>query len=1171
MADPFSFGFDSLASQGWPNSLPRRRSRPQPEPFVLSPEEESSVIKSTLRGGLSGLAFVGNVLDTPGSMVRNALVGRNPFQGFLSPENRTTGRELLEKAGMLRKNKPGFDWGDVAGVAAEIATDPLLFTGAFGAGLSKSGKAAKALGILGEAPKVASAQLGRQVGKRAGRMNLTLNELVQGLDPAARQAAQEGLQRMAQTKGQAGAAWLQDVGNQRLGGLFEAGIPFGPRAAIGGPGGVAESIAGKLDTAGNALRWSYPGRQAARILNPQVFGTNTAVVQREAPGLFKAQTESRIASNKFTEEVIDFRARHNLGDDAEDMLRELYESKTHNAPGVASRISQQFNVPQQELLQLRRYHRAKLISILREGREWGVKGSRYSDPEINYFPRSLAFTSKSGTIFGAEESASRLVPGGQRALTAAHEHSIHRKEFLSGIRGGTATIKRIAEDPDLLLLMDQQGGTTKDIANFIKQRYGAAGLDLVPEKYTHRGAGGAMVDRNRYKAMANWLSRFDKETRAAGIYGNGTVYEMARRLDHYGDAIGAVKTVLNVLQDPSVWKPTTTAARHPESRTLLKTLNKLGIEAGNETRGFLKKLAEAEGLPITPQTIADLGKRHLDVNVARDLAYVMKPFNSPTELKGFMMAVDSMSNYFKAMVTGPWVAFANRNFGSGQFRNWTAEMFSPWSVKAVWDTIRGNPLSGKAFDRIAAIPLVREEAQRLGVQLTPDTAREIVSRLGRRYSLIGRYQGEIAQRTGPAGQALSTAFADEVAGFPGGLGPMKRPASFKRILRKYAGRDPNVTWSLNPLKGRIRGVLGSPETTFAPVAAGEDLNFVVESMNRLAPWLHELAKGTDPLVAKLKVGAAQVEYGSRNFTPFERQWMTRLFPFYKFQSRQIPYVIRELWERPGGKTGQAIRAATAARDPGLATPEYVSESTSIPLPGGPAEGHQRFLTGLGLMHEDPLRMMAPSIQQSGQELLGRLSPMIKAPMEMVLGRSFFQKGRALEDMDPLVGRIAANVAGAAKLEPASVAAEREAFRMPVVAETAISNSPFARALTTARQLTDPRKRATAFGLEGKYPIPGLAALAQLATGVRVTDVSPAAQDAILRDELANVIKKTPGSSVFERAGFSKDELAKMPEAERTKALQLQAVMNMLADKAKERKKLREQAAVERQSVALGGW
>ncbi len=73
--------------------------------------------------GLSDLLEgLGTVLDYPGSMVRSLLAGQ--------PGQQTSGRDLLEKWGILdQKSEEGFDAGDVAGMGAGVATDPLTYLG----------------------------------------------------------------------------------------------------------------------------------------------------------------------------------------------------------------------------------------------------------------------------------------------------------------------------------------------------------------------------------------------------------------------------------------------------------------------------------------------------------------------------------------------------------------------------------------------------------------------------------------------------------------------------------------------------------------------------------------------------------------------------------------------------------------------------------------------------------------------------------------------------------------------------------------------------------------------------------------------------------------------------------------------------------------------------------
>ena len=133
----------------------------------LTPEAESGVMEKIGGGLLSGLEMVGRTIDsvTGARAIRGVLGGNfreawsaGPL-GFVSdaigltdPKDIVGGRDLMEKAGILEENKPGLDWGDVGGFAAEVLLDPSTYF--FGAGLATKGasaatKAGKAFGKVG--------------------------------------------------------------------------------------------------------------------------------------------------------------------------------------------------------------------------------------------------------------------------------------------------------------------------------------------------------------------------------------------------------------------------------------------------------------------------------------------------------------------------------------------------------------------------------------------------------------------------------------------------------------------------------------------------------------------------------------------------------------------------------------------------------------------------------------------------------------------------------------------------------------------------------------------------------------------------------------------------------------------------------------------------------------
>ncbi|MCI0347831.1 MAG: hypothetical protein L0Z53_00260, partial [Acidobacteriales bacterium] len=203
---------------------------------------------------------------------------------------------------------------------------------------------------------------------------------------------------------------------------------------------------------------------------------------------------------------------------------------------------------------------------------------------------------------------------------------------------------------------------------------------------------------------------------------------------------------------------------------------------------------------------------------------------------------------------------------------------------------------------------------------------------------------------------------------------------------------------------------------------------------------------------------------------------------------------------------------------------------AINAPGSPLG----YLSGFGGA------MQAPGLKDFGLEVWSRTNPLVKALVELPTGTSTFQRGprggRALEELDPTLGRTLSNVAG---LE--------SPVGTPNWLEYAFSASPLSRALTSARTLSD------SFGARKDA---GKKAAVNLLTGARVTDVSPAQVDAMLREELAKSMKAS-GAKSFEKVYFRPEEKARMTPRERIEAERFEAMQKILSKRAKARKAKRE--------------
>ena len=107
------------------------------DPAQLVSEPTTGVLDTLL----TPITFALHVLDTPASVVRSVLAGDpgRGIEGIFNPDQRVSGREVLDSLGLIDKNTEGI-LPTIAGIATEIATDPLLLVGSLG-GLTRSGKA----------------------------------------------------------------------------------------------------------------------------------------------------------------------------------------------------------------------------------------------------------------------------------------------------------------------------------------------------------------------------------------------------------------------------------------------------------------------------------------------------------------------------------------------------------------------------------------------------------------------------------------------------------------------------------------------------------------------------------------------------------------------------------------------------------------------------------------------------------------------------------------------------------------------------------------------------------------------------------------------------------------------------------------------------------------------
>lgn len=231
----------------------------------------------------------------------------------------------------------------------------------------------------------------------------------------------------------------------------------------------------------------------------------------------------------------------------------------------------------------------------------------------------------------------------------------------------------------------------------------------------------------------------------------------------------------------------------------------------------------------------------------------------------------------------------------------------------------------------------------------------------------------------------------------------------------------------------------------------------------------------------------------KNFTRFEHKWMKTLFPFYSFMRQSLPLFMSELMVNPGGKLGMTIRATRLSQG---GSDEYVPyqylDSAAIPL-GETDEGSLKYLTSLGLMHEDAVKYAGNILQKDirgiQQQVMASANPALKWFIEHGTNTSLFSQGpmggRRLDDLDPTIGRILTNLG----LQDVDASGRARPVGGPLV-ESLASAGPLSRVLSTAKILTSPADRAS-----------NLEKALRLISGVRVENVTQEQVTRDLRDRL----------------------------------------------------------------------
>jgi hypothetical protein len=164
-------------------------------------------------------------------------------------------------------------------------------------------------------------------------------------------------------------------------------------------------------------------------------------------------------------------------------------------------------------------------------------------------------------------------------------------------------------------------------------------------------------------------------------------------------------------------------------------------------------------------------------------------------------------------------------------------------------------------------------------------------------------------------------------------------------------------------------------------AANRAIGGVIEDTHRMAHYLDRRMRGMDKFAAAQDVRTWRFDYGE--LTPFERKWMTQIWPFYTWWRKNSVLQIQAMVNNPGRynqipKMMNAIESMSPEWE-NLPTPDYYDELNAVRLPWSIDDRVQYATLDLG--YQDLNRFTAQDIFSSMGPLPKLTGEMIFAPSE----------------------------------------------------------------------------------------------------------------------------------------------------------------------------------------------
>ncbi len=1182
----------------------------------LAPEDERSLL-SRIGGGLaSGVGALGNFLDaTFGGRAMRGLLGGHPREllsflpgsdtvGLTDPEQKTSGRDLLQQWGMVDAPQPGLEWGDIAGFGAEVATSPLTYLNPFGA-LTKAGRLWSRTSP-GTMPKTLGGQI--RGGEYAAEQLGQLPPVAKGLLQPGLAATEKASIIPAEVSQAARAQGLELLPRQTRLALHEADIP--PVVGTPPPGFMGPQPANPsyAEAIGGLEMGQYPPA-GQYVGGASTKGFRTLDVEPPAHGLQGAVRGARHAfvdapgggqgtplASAFGFQIPFFpgsQLNWGTGPWAQkyaDVLGGL-KQKFLNLPGMVG-ISNRLNpesanrslAETQNLAQdvYRPAEKAAMVPVMKTSYDLGGEMA----PAMKEMP---VVEAQRLATKAAENQPVPLTGAAWRADLAQRDPQQWAKLYGAG---GNPNV----EDATLQALQ-QTGQKAGEYQRGLLAGEEALGMPATPRQdYSlHslvRLEGQAPVKAGAGKSLsARHPSQLPRGELWDPFPDAGSINDLFTARTAAGDLLNVgenrlrsdpevIKDVLQKIHGPNV-PLTLTPEQLKHAEDVAEVLKNADIRRGTQgyfnpnpveaagTRGvrhalgtsgaktnwefirqYGKPLAETGEQDVIPVT-EHLRNAGLTGPKAPELAAQHLGLETPAELGNYGVPRNMSKDLMD--LSRPTSGTSNLyDKALNLYRSW---LYGAWPAAQArnrgWG-IMSNMLQGQG-------PLSQwQESRNMGNLLRgtghvepPPNLEGLVPGMSE-----AEVQNLIKREMFGEGAALTQSTRGRTA-----VENSPRLSSLDRLSQRLP-EQPTGQTALQELGSGVKAAFTPKEgqtwrqaldPTNLPGGFHQDVgvgggNVYFSQMHKLGARVEDMNRGSLYLGLRRKgyspEAAAQVSNQTHHvysdLTNWERDVGRRLALFPTFSLRNLPMLARTFGENPAGLNALIKASAGGLRSPGDFVPPYLQESTAVPLGEATPEGTQRYLSGFGFGYED-----------EGVRALGSLLSAKPGNIQEALGRT---AGNVLGQLSPAF-KLPIELATGTQLHTGRKLADLRAgttatglaslFNEDAAGGLSqiLANSPLSRAMTTADTLQDQRK-----GLLPKA--------ANLLTGVKMTDVDLARQKEIAaRQIVEEALKGKTGFGEYERlyvkpekiGGLSPDQFA------------LMSLYTQLEKRAQEQSKLRKAA------------